>query len=151
MPIPSELFGQNVPLTRDLLIVWKVEYRAGYQYSDEGSRTWTTNYTGQNALYYVTNSNYAKGSSTGRFTDIDGQFDYGLVQQWRFPFARFESTSDTRGQSFPERIMADLGFMTSLYNGSGWAFDTGSHRKSGHYITWQGAEIDISPVYFYSL
>ena len=92
VPIPSTTFGQQVVLTRDLLIVWKVEYRAGYRYSDQSSTTWTTNYWGNNALYYVTNSNYAKGSSVSTFTDIDSQYNYGLVQQWRFPFARFEST-----------------------------------------------------------
>lgn len=136
VPVPSTLFAQNVPLTRKLLIVWKVEYRAGYQYSDESSRTWTINYWGNNALYYITTSDYAKGSSTGRFTDIDGQYDYGLVQQWRFPFLRFESTANTRGQSFPERIMDDIGFMTSLNPSSGWASDTGSHRKSSRYLIW---------------
>lgn len=46
VPSPSELFGQNVPLKRDLLIVWKVEYRAGYRYSNQSSTTWTINYTG---------------------------------------------------------------------------------------------------------
>ena len=81
-----------MPLKRDLLIVWKVEYRAGYRYSNPSSTTWTINYWGNNALYFVTNSAYAKGSSIGRFTDIDNQFDYGLVNQWRFPFARFDSS-----------------------------------------------------------
>lgn len=46
--------------------------------------------------------------------------------------------------------MADLGFYTSLNPNSGWASDTGSHRKSNHYLIWQGAEIDISPIFFYS-
>lgn len=150
MPIPSSTFGQQVALSRNLLIVWKVEYRAGYRNSNQSSITWTKNYWGNNALYYVTNSNYEPGSSTSQFTDIDGQYNYGLVQQWRFPFARFESTSDTTGQSFPERIMADLVFTTSLNPQGGWGSDTSVHQKTSSYLHWQGAEIDITPIFFYS-
>lgn len=70
-------------------------------------------------------------------------YDYGLVQQWRFPFSYF----DTLYQA----VMQDMGFLPSTDPNSGWGSDTSTHQKSGNYLISQEYGIEIEPVYFYSL
>lgn len=143
VPIPSTLWGQNVALARSLLSVWKVEYTTEVRYSDSNG-----NARYPHTYYYVSKVDYAKGSTYSRFVDLEGN-DYGLVQQWRFPFLYFD-TPNAQGQSIFSRIMNDVGFVPSTDPNGGWGSDTSSHRKGSHYITYQSAEIDITPIFFYS-
>ena len=116
--------------------MWKVTYTTEYRWSS-GSQN-----KQPNTYYYLSKQSYSKGSSTSRFIDLNG-VDYGLVQQWRFPYTYFDSLHSA--------VMDNLGFLPSTDPNSGWGSDTSTHQKSGNYLIYQEYDIQIEPVYFYSL
>lgn len=134
IPVPSTLWGDNVPLSRSLLIVWRVDY------THTITRVNSSTSTQSDTLYYVSKQDYTKGN-TIQFTDLDGT-DYGNCQQWRFPWTYFNS--------FFAECKDQMGWISPDDPQLGWG-DMSVHRESSSYITYELYEITVSPVYFYSV
>ena len=134
VPIPSALFGDNVLLERNLMAVWRVDWKHDY------TRNVGSPVEDHKTLYYYGNKPFTKGS-TLNYTNIEG-ITYGLCQQWRMPFDYFPW--------FHNEVMDLEGFPQPYDPNSGWGWDVGSHQKSSSYITKETYEITITPIYFYS-
>lgn len=143
-PVPSSAFARNVNLSRELILVWKVEYTREVKWSDQTSGT-TTNRT----VWLISKQPFADGSDRSRFVDIDG-FDYGNVKRWRFPFTYFDGTN--QNNNIYHHIMEDgsVGFLPSYDNRSGWGLDRGIHSMSTRHYIYNRLSVDITLAYFYS-
>lgn len=134
VPVPSTLWGDNVPLARSLLTVWRAEWRHDLTRAVSGSSSRS------DTLYYVSKQDYAKGD-VRQFTDLDGT-DYGNCQQWRFPWTYFNDffaeCKDQQGWISPDDPLLGWGDMTA-------------RREQGDYVTYERYALTISPAYFYSV